>query len=294
MQAIVEAVLIIGMTPAVAAADVQTTPADRYSELSKTYGVASGAFRAASTDQERKAAVEGLAAFPDQFLQLADEHPGDPVALRALRQAVQAVNSTDSLALQAGDLNRASFPAGSKLSSVRAIVATLLRDHVESDKLGPICERMRYGIRKEYDAFLSTVMETNPHRSVQGMACLALAQVLGHHLNMIDLAEVRSEIGARYETVFDGAYLQAIGGSSRPALARRIEGLYEKATGYTDVELRPIGSVAERARAVLYEMRHLCVGKPAPDIEGQDQDGQPLQLSDYSGKVVLLYFWLEF
>ncbi|NQU49722.1 MAG: redoxin domain-containing protein [Planctomycetes bacterium] len=30
------------------------------------------------------------------------------------------------------------------------------------------------------------------------------------------------------------------------------------------------------------------------DIEGKDQDGIPFKLSDYRGKVVLLYFWLEF
>jgi peroxiredoxin Q/BCP len=38
----------------------------------------------------------------------------------------------------------------------------------------------------------------------------------------------------------------------------------------------------------------LAVGQEAPDIEGVDQDGQPLRLSDYRGKVVLLYFWSEF
>ena len=33
------------------------------------------------------------------------------------------------------------------------------------------------------------------------------------------------------------------------------------------------------------------VGKVAPDIEGQDQDGASLKLSDHRGKVVLLDFW---
>ena len=33
------------------------------------------------------------------------------------------------------------------------------------------------------------------------------------------------------------------------------------------------------------------VGKQAPDIEGEDQDGKHFKLSDYRGKVVLLYFW---
>jgi hypothetical protein len=35
----------------------------------------------------------------------------------------------------------------------------------------------------------------------------------------------------------------------------------------------------------------LGVGKPAPEIEGEDVDGKPMKLSDYRGKVVLLDFW---
>ena len=35
----------------------------------------------------------------------------------------------------------------------------------------------------------------------------------------------------------------------------------------------------------------LEVGKLAPDIEGEDVDGQKFKLSDYRGKVVLLDFW---
>ena len=44
----------------------------------------------------------------------------------------------------------------------------------------------------------------------------------------------------------------------------------------------------------LHEIRYLSVGKEAQDIEGEDQDGQRFKLSDYRGKVVLLYFWSEF
>ena len=33
------------------------------------------------------------------------------------------------------------------------------------------------------------------------------------------------------------------------------------------------------------------VGKAAPEIEGEDIDGEKFKLSDYRGKVVLLDFW---
>jgi hypothetical protein len=35
----------------------------------------------------------------------------------------------------------------------------------------------------------------------------------------------------------------------------------------------------------------ILVGKPAPEIEGEDIDGVKFKLSDYRGKVVLLDFW---
>jgi peroxiredoxin len=41
-------------------------------------------------------------------------------------------------------------------------------------------------------------------------------------------------------------------------------------------------------------MRFLSVGREALDIEGVDQDGKQFKLSDYRGKVVLLYFWSEY
>jgi thiol-disulfide isomerase/thioredoxin len=45
------------------------------------------------------------------------------------------------------------------------------------------------------------------------------------------------------------------------------------------------------AKAALFEVRHLSVGKPAPETAGEDTDGVKLQLSDYRGTVVMLSFW---
>jgi peroxiredoxin len=38
----------------------------------------------------------------------------------------------------------------------------------------------------------------------------------------------------------------------------------------------------------------MSVGTAAPDIDGEDRDGARFKLSDYRGKVVLLYFWQEY
>ena len=71
-----------------------------------------------------------------------------------------------------------------------------------------------------------------------------------------------------------------------------IETLFEQAAEkYGDAKTSDGGTVGERAKAELFEIRNLRIGKEAPDIEGEDQDGKPFKLSDYRGKVVLLDFW---
>jgi cytochrome oxidase Cu insertion factor (SCO1/SenC/PrrC family) len=71
--------------------------------------------------------------------------------------------------------------------------------------------------------------------------------------------------------------------------------VFERAArDFGDVKVPYGDTVAEEARSELHEIRHLSVGKPAQEIEGQDQDGRRFKLSDYRGKVVLLYFWSEY
>ena len=217
-----------------------------------------------------------------------------PIALIALRQAVQAVGTTDSAAQITWETNRSDFPAGSMDGSDGRTVDLVLRDHVLSAKLGPVIDRMRYGYRMEYEKCLSTVLEKNPHRDVQGLTCLVLAQFLNDRLGMLQLAVDRPELSECYDIVFGKDYLPKLRRLGRSELAARIETLFERAADeYGDVKFRA-GTVGETAKSELYAIRHLSVGRVAPDIEGHDQDGRQFKLSNYRGKVVLLYFWSEF
>ncbi|MEY3162835.1 MAG: hypothetical protein RIT25_2830 [Planctomycetota bacterium] len=49
--------------------------------------------------------------------------------------------------------------------------------------------------------------------------------------------------------------------------------------------------LADRIAAPEFEKNSLQIGKPVPDIEGEDIDGVKFKLSDYHGKVVVLDFW---
>ena len=288
-------VVVLSLPVAVEASQADTgTPAQQYAAIFKEYRPVSGGIRKAKTDLERKAAVERLAKFSSKFVELAAKHPDDPITLTALRQAVQAVGSTDSAAQIAWETNRSDFPAGSTDGSAGRTVALVLRDHVLSDKLGPVIDRMRYGYRMEYEKCLSTVLEKNPHRDVQALACLALAQFLNDRLRMLQLVNNRPELAKCYEIVFGKNYLSELQRLGRAKLATRIEKLFERAAGdYGDVKFRG-GTVGETAKSELYAIRHLSIGRVAPNIKGKDQDGRKFKLTDYRGKVVLLYFWSEF
>jgi cytochrome oxidase Cu insertion factor (SCO1/SenC/PrrC family) len=50
-------------------------------------------------------------------------------------------------------------------------------------------------------------------------------------------------------------------------------------------------SQARKAEPEHVQLAAVDVGQQAPDIDGEDWDGQRLHLADYRGKVVVLHFW---
>lgn len=297
MKAFVRTLAALAFSLSIVAGHVNAdpgTPVEQYAALLKEYGPASGALRMAETDLERKVAVENLGAYPSRFLDFAEKYPKDPVALTALRQAIQALGSTDSAAQIVWETNRSDFPAAPRDGSAVRTVSLLMRDHVLSDKIGPVSDRLRYSYRLESEEFLGAVLETNPHREMQGLACFALAQFMHDKLRALRLAEDRPELAECYGIVFGKDYLPALRRLGRADLSKRIETLFERAVSdYKDVKFRS-GTIGELAKLELNELRHLSVGKIAPKTEGKDQDGESMKLTDYRGRVVLLYFWSEF
>src|SRR5262245_23173189 len=104
-----------------------------------------------------------------------------------------------------------------------------------------------------------------------------------------------------YERLIGWEYLASLWIRYRAEAIQEVETIFERAAKeFSDVKLPYGGTVGEKALGELYEIRHLAVGRQAPELEGVDQDGKPLALADYRakadsrGKVVLLYFWSEY
>ena len=266
------------------AQEKQVTPAEEYQALRKEYDRASSS-GVPLTDAERLQfigrAYQHRHRLARKFLELAEKHPSDPIALDALIQAVWQVNTTPwPVELVGEDTTRA-----------RAF-ARLQRDHLHSDKLGPLCQRVSYGFNQEYETFLRAVAAHNPHRTVQGTASLALGRFLHIRLQRLDLCREQPELAREFAGLYGKEYLASLQRQDRAQAMLEIEAVFEQtAAKYGDVKLPDGDTVAERAKTELFAIRHLSVGKVAPEIEGEDQDGQRFKLSDYRGKVVLLDFW---
>jgi hypothetical protein len=261
------------------------TPAEQYRALLKESQDMPEDLSKARTAEERRKVVARLQTLPLRFLELAEKHPKDPVALEALIQTVAAVNST-------------AFPAGGKDSPGQKALALLLRDHLQSDKLGPVCQQVVFGFHKSHETFLRAVLQNSPHEEVRALACLSLAQFLNDRLHRLDLLkdQDRPDMAERYHQVFGKDYLEELQRQDHARVAREVEALFARAEKYGDVKVPELyvgsgGTVGEKAKTALFQIRNLAVGKEAPDVEGEDQDGKRFKLSDYRGKVVLLDFW---
>ena len=272
---------------ATARARAQDSPQrEQYRALMQEFQKTARGLYEATTDEQRSAVATRMAELSPRVLAWAEANAGDPTALDGL---VQVVVQEIWLA------NNTAYPGRPGESLEDRAIALLLQHHLGSDRLAEGCTRMCYGFARQCEAFLRTVLERSPHRDVQGLACLRLAQFLNSRLRRLDLLALRPEMAARYEHLFGKDYLEELRRLDRAAAMKEVETVFERAaSAFRDTKLPYDQNVGETADSELHEIRHLSIGKQALELEGLDQDGEAIKLSDYRGKVVLLYFWSEY
>ena len=262
-----------------------TTPTEQYQALLKEFQGNAGYYQS-TNEAERAAIVSRVDAATVKLVELVEKNPKEPFALEALTHVV-----TQEYWLN----NHTSHPGWGTNSPQAKAIGLLLRDHLQSDQLIETCKRVNFGFRQECETFLRTVLEKNPHREVQGAACLRLAQLLAGRVEKLELMKEQPELTRRYEELFGKEYMERLRQRDGAAVMKEAEVLYEQASEkYDDVKLPWDETVGGVARTDLFELRHLSAGRLALEIEGADQDGRPFRLSDYRGKTVLLYFWSEY
>ncbi|MGD9645806.1 MAG: redoxin domain-containing protein [Pirellulales bacterium] len=163
------------------------------------------------------------------------------------------------------------------LAEARDLLAT---NHLRAEELLlPVLFLLLHS-RESNVPFLERVLEESPHKEVRGIACLGVATTL--------MAAETDGLDAYEDAAGMTAQLQ-----ERKERDDRIVAMLERTTtefGKVEFGDSTLGKLAE---PLLFERKFLVVGKVAPEIIGKDIDGNPLKLSDFRGKVVILDFWAD-
>ena len=154
-----------------------------------------------------------------------------------------------------------------------------------------------HSVSPSAEKLLRAVVEKSPYQPFRGLACLALGRYLKHQSEQVRGIRDNPASIKQWETMFleegaDKEYFARFIKRDPDALMKEAEAVFERTIKEFGGETGPRGGTLRKdAQAELDEIRNLCVGKPAPEIAGQDIDGKPFKLSDYRGKVVVVSFW---
>ena len=239
-----------------------TSLAEQLKPLRKEVDDAEASYKIAQ-GEERKQAWKTYIATADKIM---------PQVVELARKDPKTATAFEALEWVAVDGRQAAY----KEWGVQAL--QLLRDHhPENPQVDRLCATLgnrgwHFDRHEPARDFLRIAAKKNPARSVRGLATFALATQL--HYRVKNLQKQKK-------------------GDPKP-LFDEAEKLFEAVlTDYADLK-EPWGdkkTLGDLAKNTLFEMRHLAIGKIAPEIEGEDIDGGVFKLSDYRGKVVVLNFW---
>ena len=168
-----------------------------------------------------------------------------------------------SLALEAATWIILNSPDGPDVAKAAEVIR---REHVRSKDLAYLCRRLEDSRHRSADKLLQAVLEANPHAEVQAHACFSLATILKRRA------------------------MEGIGEQAQELVADETERLFERVRSEFSAVPSDGVKLGDRATPEIFELRHLRVGKVAPEIEGTDTDGKTFKLSEYRGKVVLVMF----
>lgn len=244
--------------------DATSKLTEQYQSTLREYTEARGG---AKTQEE---ADEVLAQFADKFLELAESDAKDSAAFDAAAWVVTNVRAGDA---------------------PEKAVELLVKNHAGSDKLLALAQRLVRRPSAANRKLFQAIVDHNPDREAQAQACFGLASLIKNERLYADYMKTNPEVAKQIERSFGKEYGEYLTKLDDDQAAKELETLYERmANDFADVSAGR-GTMGETAERELYELRHLAIGKVAPEIEGEDIDGVEFKLSDYRGKVVVIDFW---
>ncbi|MBK8097574.1 MAG: redoxin domain-containing protein [Planctomycetes bacterium] len=285
MRTIITPLLVATLLTPILGAQQQISPDDRKAhvacvkkELADAETALFEKYQKAKDDAEREVVMK--------------ERPDGGTFAKKLWPLVTANPADDAAAEALAWMMRISEDAADKKKATEL----LFQHHVKSEAIADVCASLAYQPSKANLEFVERVAKETPHDAVRGQATWAKVQLLGGALRAAESitgGAMTPEQQKGYEEYLGAGTLAWLKMLDGKAIAASRETLLEEiATKFADVKAGH-GTLGEAAKAELFELRNLAIGKAAPDIVGKDADGVQFKLSDYRGKVVLLDFWGE-
>lgn len=173
--------------------------------------------------------------------------------------------------------NPAVFPALQFLLNYPAhsdkALAFITKYHVDNPEVGSVCLQsvaVAVALRETEGAekLIRAVIERSKSDDARGLAYLALGKLFSARADQ-----------------------QGVSDAKRAKLREEAkEALTTVTEKYADVDASG-RNAGDWAKTILFEVEHLAIGLPVPDLAGHDLEGAEFKLSDYRGKVVFLDFW---
>ncbi len=167
----------------------------------------------------------------------------------------------------------------------------LQKQHLENERLAGACRAIGRSTLPAAEKLLRAALDKSPHAAVRSQACFHLAALLEQQTSLAEKLRKDPELKERAQQYYGRELSEHLAALDVRQVEQQREKLYEQMRkSFADVAVKDttMGEFAEKA---LFAVRHLSVGKVAPDITGEDIDGKKFKLSDYRGKVVMLSYW---
>jgi peroxiredoxin len=169
--------------------------------------------------------------------------------------------------------------------------ALLTRDYADDPQVGYMCLVLTREPSAAVEKFLRAVRDADGPHALKGQGSLALGEYWKNTETWVRRLRQEPDLAKSVSPKWGRGMVDRLAADDPDRFHADAEkALEEAADKFDDVRVGR-ATVAELARADLFEMRNLQVGKVAPDIEGEDLDGKAFKLSDYRGKVVVVEFW---
>ncbi|WP_425398792.1 redoxin domain-containing protein [Aeoliella sp.] len=231
--------------------------------------------------------------FLPRFLRLASEKPDDDAAYECCQwvlDCVSAVGSSESRMFSAD-------------TTAWEMLAT---HHTDRDDLPRLCLQAAQYPGPARESFLRKLRnDPESSREAAGFATTALAQLLSQKYELASMSQrrdqqqttnefnryLRSQESPEWAQYIDATQVQRYRQQAIEIFRDAQSNYHDIPVSITAPYFRNLNTLGEKADKSLHALEHLVIGAVAPNITGVDLHGEPLDLKDYRGKVVLLSFW---